>query len=199
MKPNPASPYKATIHPTTPGEISEFSESVVGLEDTTSDDDIGLSPVDKPKSEFVRPPYQFKGAELFPFTYGYELLFNQVRDAEDTGLFTWMAFVYLLRKRDPKETGEEHRDWAIGLAWQVKNFRRALMDWMDAQGPFTLEDKIEAKRIYEENMKAIADAVVEPLPARGHPQKKTRRPKTRSSSTYSETSSDVVVTKSSGG
>jgi len=149
------------------------------------DDDINtpLSVVEKPKSEFVRPEYRFKGIELFPFAYGYELLFNQVRDAEDTGLYTWLAFVFILRRRNEKETWQEHRQWVRSIAWKVETFRDALLDWMDANGPFTTEDKIEAKRIYEENMKAIADTTVEVVPDRGRqPQKKTRRRKLPSSS-----------------
>lgn len=159
-------------------------------EDMTQDDEIAspLSVVEKPKSEFLRPPYSFKGMELFPFTYGYELLFNQVRDPEDTGLFTWLAFVYLLRKRQKKETSEQHREWAITLAWKVQNFRRDLMDWMDMEGPFTMEDKLEAKRIYDESMKAAADSLVEPVPVRGKTtQKKTfRRKKQRLSMSSAE-------------
>ena len=89
-------------------------------EDQTQDSEITttLSVVESPKSEFVRPEYSFKGNTLFPYTYGYELLFNQVRDAEDTGLFTWMAFVYLLRKHEPEESEESHRKWAIRIAWK---------------------------------------------------------------------------------
>ncbi len=170
--------------------MNKMTESEwLAQEDLTQDEEIAapLSVVEKPKSEFTRPTYSFKGADLFPFTYGYELLFNQVRDPEDTGLYTWLGFVYLLRKRDPKETGEEHRDWAIGLAWQVKNFRRALMDWMDLDGPFTNEDKIEAKRIYEESMKAAAETSVEAVPDRKRSvQKKTRHRKKHSSSMFSE-------------
>lgn len=158
--------------------------------DATPDEEIGspLSVVEKSKSEFVRPAYTFKGVELFPFTYGYELLFNQVRDAEDTGLYTWMAFIFLLSRMD-NETAEAHRQNMIGICWNVKSFRSLLLTWMDTAGPFTIQDKIEAKRIYEENMKAIADATVEPVPARGRvAQKKTSRRKTQSSSTSSETS-----------
>src|SRR5215468_4246500 len=112
-------------------------------EDLSSDEEIvaPLKIVDKPKSEFVRPPYIFKGNELFPFTYGYELLFNQIRDAEDTGLFTWFAFVYLLRKTEPDETEENHRKWAIKLAWKIEDFRLALAAWMDRTGPFSIEDR----------------------------------------------------------
>ena len=157
-------------------------------EDTTQDSELEapISIVEKPKSEFVRPAYSFKGAELFPFTYGYELLFNQVRDAEDTGLFTWLAFVYLLRKNETSETEFVHRKWAVSVAWKVSDFRMALSIWMDQIGPFSTEDKIEAKRIYEENMKAAAETSVEVVPDRKRSsQKKTARPKKRSSSTSS--------------
>ena len=51
---------------------------------------------------------------------------------------------------------------------------------MDAHGPFTTEDKIEAKRIYEENMKAIAETSVEAVPDRKRAQKKTSREKKQS-------------------
>src|SRR5262249_50677886 len=113
---------------------------------------------------------------LFPYTYGYELLFNQVRDGEDTGLFTWLAFVYLLRKHELEETEENHRKWAIKLAWKVEEFRLALSAWMDLHGPFTDQDKLEAKRIFEENMKAIANTAIEAVPERGkRPEKKTFR------------------------
>jgi hypothetical protein len=159
-------------------------------EDLTTDEQLGsgLVVVEPPKSEFVRPEYSFKGNTLFPYTYGYELLFNQVRDAEDTGLFTWLAFVYLLRKHDPSEDEHTHRKWAIKLAWKVEDFRLALSEWMDDSGPFTNEDKLEAKRIYEENMKAIADTSVEAVPVRGkQPQKKTSRQRRRLSSMSSET------------
>jgi hypothetical protein len=143
--------------------------------------------VEKPKSEFVRPSYSFKGADLWPFTYGYELLFNQVRDPEDTGLYTWFGFVYLLRKQDPKETTNEHRAWAIGIAWKVSAFRDALVTWMDEHGPFTTEDKIEAKRIYEESMKAAAETSVEIVPDRNRSaEKKTRHQKKPLLSTSSE-------------
>lgn len=137
-------------------------------EDATQDGELEapIPIVEKPKSEFVRPTYSFKGAELFPFTYGYELLFNQVRDAEDTGLFTWLAFVFLLRKNEPKETEFVHRKWAISIAWKVNDFRLALTSWMDSDGPFSTEDKIEAKRIYEENTKAAAETSVEAIPDR---------------------------------
>jgi hypothetical protein len=157
-------------------------------EDQTSDDEISspLTVVEKRKSEFVRPAYSFKGNQLFPFTYGYELLFNQVRDAEDTGLFTWLAFVYLLRKHEPDETEEHHRKWAIQLAWKVEEFRTSLSIWMDIHGPFTNQDKLDAKLIYEENMKAIADTTVEAVPDRKSAQKKTSRQKKESSSTSSE-------------
>lgn len=157
-------------------------------EDTTQDSELEspISIVEKPKSEFVRPEYSFKGAELFPFTYGYELLFNQVRDAEDTGLFTWLAFVYLLRKHDPDEDEHTHRKWAIGNAWKVENFRLNLSVWMDVNGPFSTEDKIEAKRIYEENMKAAAETSVEAIPDRKRTsQKKTARQRKHSLSTSS--------------
>ncbi len=159
------------------------------IEDLTQDEEIAapLSVVEKPKSEFTRTTYSFKGAELFPFTYGYELLFNQVRDPEDTGLYTWLGFVFLLRKQSEKETTNEHRAWAIGIAWRVSAFRDALVTWMDENGPFTNEDKIEAKRIYEESMKAAAETSVEAVPDRKRSvQKKTRHQKKPSSSTSSE-------------
>ncbi len=158
-------------------------------EDLTQDDQIEapISVVEKPKSEFTRPTYSFKGADLFPFTYGYELLFNQVRDPEDTGLYTWLGFVYLLRKSHPVETDIQHRAWAIGIAWKVSSFRESLILWMDEHGPFTTEDKIEAKRIYEESMKAAAETSVEAVPDRKRSvQKKTRHQKKPSSSTSSE-------------
>ncbi len=157
-------------------------------EDLTQDEEIAapLSVVEKPKSEFTRPTYSFKGAELFPFTYGYELLFNQVRDPEDTGLFTWLAFLFLLRKRSANEDQIAHRKWAINLAWKVETFRLALSEWMDDFGPFTNEDKIEAKRIYEESMKAAAETSVEAVPDRKRSvQKKTRHRKKHSSSMFS--------------
>ncbi len=155
-------------------------------EDLTPDDEIAspLSVVEKPKSEFTRPTYSFKGAELFPFTYGYELLFNQVRDAEDTGLYTWLAFVFLLSKKGD-QSQIDHRQWAVSIAWNVKMFREALTRWMDQNGPFTNEDKLEAKRIYEESMKAAAETSVEVIPDRKRPsQKKTRHRKKHSSSMY---------------
>ena len=158
-------------------------------EDLTQDDQIAapISVVEKPKSEFTRPTYSFKGADLFPFTYGYELLFNQVRDPEDTGLFTWLAFVYILRKRQTDETAKDHQLWACRLAWKVEGFRIELMQWMDTIGPFATEDKIEAKRIYEESMKAAAETSVEAVPDRKRSaQKKTHRQKKPSSSTSSE-------------
>ncbi len=158
-------------------------------EDLTPDEEIAapLSVVEKPKSEFTRPTYSFKGAELFPFTYGYELLFNQVRDPEDTGLYTWLGFIFLLRKRSNNEDQIAHRKWAIGLAWKVETFRLAISEWMDDFGPFTNEDKIEAKRIYDESMKAAAETSVETVPDRKRSvQKKTRRPKRPSSSTSLE-------------
>ncbi len=158
-------------------------------EDQTPDEEIAapLTVVEKPKSEFTRPTYSFKGAELWQFTYGYELLFNQVRDPEDTGLYTWLGFVYLLRKQDSKETTNEHRAWAIGIAWKVSSFRDALITWMDEHGPFTNEDKIEAKRIYEESMKAAAETSVEVVPDRKRSsEKKTRRQKKPLLSTSSE-------------
>jgi hypothetical protein len=160
-------------------------------EDISQDEEIAapLTVVETPKSEFVRPPYTFKGAELFPFTYGYEILFNQVRDPEDTGLFTWMAFIYLLRKREANETGDDHRKWAISIAWRVAGFRDSLITWMDDNGPFTAEDRAEAKRIFDESMKAIAETRVEAVPVRGRSaQKKTCRQKKRSSSISLETS-----------
>ena len=151
-------------------------------EDITADDEISnpISVLEKPKSEFLRPEYTFKGHALFPFTYGYELLFNQVRDAEDTGLFTWLAFVYLLRKHEPNETEQFHRKWAIKICWKVEEFRLALTGWMDVLGPFTTADKLEAKRIYEESMKAIADSAVEPIPIRAGNQRKKKPPTRRS-------------------
>lgn len=156
-------------------------------EDQTTDDEIAMpkrgGELHISRSEFTRPSYSFKGVELFPFTYGYELLFNQVRDAEDTGLYTWFAFVFLLLRRGKEETSNIHKAWAISTAWKVDNFRTALTDWMDENGPFTNEDKLEAKRIYEENMKAIADTTVEPVPVRGKTsQKKTSHQKKQQSS-----------------
>jgi hypothetical protein len=156
-------------------------------EDLTQDDQIAapLSVVEKPKSEFTRPTYSFKGAELFPFTYGYELLFNQVRDPEDTGLYTWLAFVYLLHPMN-EETIDKHRNRMIEQCWKVATFRNELTRWMDHWGPFTNEDKIEAKRIYEESMKAAAETSVEAVPDRKRSvQKKTRLQKKHSSSTSS--------------
>ncbi len=184
MNGNPASAHKARLHPTTPAEISQFADQI-GLEDTSQDSELEapISIVEKPKSEFVRPTYSFKGTELFPFTYGYELLFNQVRDAEDTGLFTWLAFVYLLLKRSLQEQEQDHRKWAIRVCWKVEDFRLSLANWMDGFGPFSTEDKIEAKRIYEENMKAAAETSVEVVPDRKRTsQKKTQRQKKHSSS-----------------
>ncbi len=159
------------------------------IEDLTQDDQIAspLSVVEKPKSEFVRPTYSFKGADLFPFTYGYELLFNQVRDNEDTGLYTWFSFIYLLRRRSSSYGSEEHRKWAISICWKIEAFRESLIQWMDENGPFSIEDKIEAKRIYEESMKAAAETSVEAVPDRKRSvQKKTRHRKKHSSSMSSE-------------
>ncbi len=157
-------------------------------EDLTPDEEIAgaIRVLDKVKSEFTRAPWQFKGADLWPYTYGYELLFNQVRDPEDTGLYTWLAFVFLLRKNGG-ESSELHRKWAIDLAWKVSTFRDALMRWMDNEGPFTTEDKIEAKRIYEESMKAAAETSVEAVPDRKRAvQKKTHHRRKPLSSTSSE-------------
>lgn len=153
-------------------------------EDQTSDSELlHTNDIVKAVNEFTRPAYQFKGYELLPFTYGYELLFNQVRDAEDTGLFTWMAFVFLLSKRNG-ENPDEHRKWAIGIAWKVASFREALVQWMDEHGPFTDADKLEAKRIYEESLKAAMETTVEAVPEKGaRSQKKTHRPKQLASST----------------
>lgn len=167
-------------------------------EDTTTDDEIS-EPVERQKSEFVRPAYSFKGMELFPFTYGYELIFNQVRDAEDTGLFTWFAFIYLLRKRNPSETKEDHKLWACKLAWRVETFRTDLIQWMDENGPFSVDDKLEAKRIYEESMKAVADSTVEPVPIRGkQAQKKTSRQRKPQSSISSDENLGAPEMKSFG-
>ncbi len=160
------------------------------MTDDISDDKHLLVVSDNPEQsskqsyEFTRPAYQFKGSELLPFTYGYELLFNQVRDAEDTGLFTWLAFVFLLSKRNG-ETPDDHRKWAIGIAWRVAGFREALVQWMDDHGPFTNEDKLEAKRIYEESLKSAMETAVEAVPGKGarSPQKKTHRRKQPASST----------------
>lgn len=154
------------------------------IEDQTSDAALLGPEPPKPRSEFTRPAYQFKGMELFPFTYGYELLFNQVRDAEDTGLFTWMAFVFLLMKRNG-ETPDEHRKWAINIAWRVAGFREALIQWMDEHGPFTNEDKLEAKRIYDESLKAVSETTVNPIPGKGArtTEKKTRPKKQQPLST----------------
>jgi len=165
-------------------KVQQFHKEIFN-EDLSTDDAITEIHQERTVSEFVRPEYTFKGNALFPYTYGYELLFNQVRDAEDTGLFTWLAFVYLLRKHEPDETEEVHRKWAVKICWKVEDFRLALSSWMDVHGPFTTEDKIEAKRIYEENMKAIADSQVEPVPDRKRAQKKTSRAKKQSSSTSS--------------
>lgn len=153
-------------------------------EDQTSDSELlHTADVVKSVNEFTRPAYQFKGAELLPFTYGYELLFNQVRDPEDTGLFTWFAFVFLLSKRNG-ENPDDHRKWAIGIAWRVASFREELTKWMDQRGPFTNEDKIEAKRIYDESMKALTESAVEAVPGKGaRSQKKTVRRKQPLSST----------------
>ncbi len=157
-------------------------------EDQTPDEEISapLTVVEKPKSEFTRPPYSFRGIELHAFSYSYEDLFNQVIDPTDKGLWAWQAFTFMLLKRSSEETWREHRDWMRGLAWKLDEFRDALLDWKDANGPFTLEDQIELKRIYEETTKSVAETSVEPIPDRKRAEKKTLRRQKQSSSTSSE-------------
>ncbi len=158
-------------------------------EDLTQDEEIAapLSVVEKPKSNFSRPPDSFRGMELHAYSYSYEDLFNQVIDAQDKGLWAWEAFVFMLLKRTPEETWREHRDWIRKLAWEVDKFRDALLDWKDANGPFSVEDKIEMRRIYEDTMKAVAETTVQTVPDRKRTmQKKTCRRMKHSSSTSSE-------------
>ncbi len=158
-------------------------------EDLTQDEEIAapLSVVDKPKSEFTRPPYEFKGNELFAFTEGYKTIFNQVRDGEDAGLYTWEAFTFLLRKKTENESEPDHRKAMIKLAWRVEEFRYALTVWKDEIGPFTTADTAEMQRIFNETMKAIADSEVEVIPDRKRTsQKKTQPLKKHSSSMSSE-------------
>lgn len=149
-------------------------------EDMTSDAEITQpqAATTTTTSGFVKPPYSFKGTELFPYTYGYELLFNQVRDPEDTGLYTWLAFVFLLLKQGT-ESAQDHRKRSVTIAWRVASFREALAEWMDNTGPFSPDDKLEAKRIYEDNMKAAIESSMEPVPGKGArtSQKKTHRKK----------------------
>ncbi len=145
-------------------------------EDQTPDEEISapLTVVEKPKSEFTRPPYSFRGIELHAYAYSYGDLFNQVIDPTDKGLWAWEAFTFMLLKRSPEETWREHRDWMRGLAWKLDEFRDALLDWKDANGPFTTEDQLELKRIYEEITKAASETIVEPIPDRKRSgQKKT--------------------------
>ncbi len=157
-------------------------------EDLTQDEEITvpISVVEKPKSHFTRPPESFRGIDLHPYAYSYEDLFNQVSDKQDTGLWAWEAFVFMLLKRSPKETWKEHRDWMRNLAWDLDKWRDALLDWKDANGPFTIDEKLEMKRIYEDTMKAVAETRVEAVPDhKRSPQKKTRHPRKPSSSTSS--------------
>ncbi len=158
------------MNETTGTGIPENMESVDSITGTVTET-MGAE-----RSEFTRPAHQFRGSELLPFTYGYELLFNQVRDPEDTGLFTWLAFVFLLSRRNG-ENADAHRKWAINSCWRVASFREELIKWMDQTGPFTNNDKLEAKRIYEESMKAIIETAVEVVPGKGarSSQKKMHR------------------------
>jgi len=118
------------------------------------------------KSELTRPEYNFKGATLFPFSGAYQILFNQARDREDTGLTTWMIFVFLLSQRNG-ESPKDHRKWAMRVAWKMDDFKDAWLDWADEMGPFSDADMMEAKRIYEEIMQTIKDSLVEPIPSIG--------------------------------
>jgi len=148
-------------------------------EDITTDQELteGMKPEEpKKKSELMRPEYQFKGIRLFPYTPGYQLLFNQIRDREDTGLSQWVHFMFLLSQING-QSEIEHQNWAMEIAWDIKKFKRAVFDWRERTGFLSDEDMIEARRIYDEIMKAIEDSFVEPVPSRaaGINQKKMRQ------------------------
>ena len=145
-------------------------------EDITTDQELTeqVKPESQKKSELMRPEYHFKGSTLFPYTYGYELLFNQVRDREDTGLFTWLAFIFLLSQKNG-ESSVQHRKWAIDIAWRIGSFRESLVEWMDETGPFTDQDKMEAKRIYDEIQKLALESTAEPVSSRGEGSQKKMR------------------------
>ena len=148
------------------------------VEDQTQDSEIAsnLKVVEPPKSEFVRPAYSFKGVELWPYSYCYRSLFWQVSDRQDTGLWSWQAFAFMLLKRSKNETAKEHRDWMKSLAWNVDKFRDELLDWLDAN-PLSQSDLLELSKIYQDNMKADADSQIEAIPVRGKAQKKTSHQK----------------------
>lgn len=139
----------------------------------------------KIESAFIAPPHTFRGRELWPYTHGMELLFNQVKDREDTGLMVWLSFIFLHLKRTEATATLDRKKHVIPLAWNQAEFRAALVDWLDELGPLTDEVKLEAKRLFDTMRAEALIGAVETPGGRGGGKKKAHSRATRPGSSRS--------------
>lgn len=143
-------------------------------EDLSTDDDLTGpgSPIPATTTQIVRPDYTFRGAPLWPYTLGAQIVFNQAIESQDKMMFVWAAFVFLLVQRGEKTASEDRKKHILPL-WDSGTLRGAILDWADNLAE---PDLIEARAIYDKWMKADAETSAEPVPSKTsrRSQKKTR-------------------------
>ncbi len=96
--------------------------------------------------EHLRPASVFQGKELWPFTRGTKLVFNQII-GDDTVLFRALAFVWIHVKRGEATCKADVTRHVAPFAWSINHFRGEIIEFADT---LTDEDQADAMRIHKE-------------------------------------------------
>lgn len=111
---------------------------------------------------YTAPARTFKGRALHPYSHGIDLLHAQVTEfGNDTQFYYVVSFLFLLLVRDPGLSPvEDRKRHVLPLAWNVQDFRAALVEWLD-EVKWIPADFEEATRLMQELRSEVEAAAVE--------------------------------------
>lgn len=99
--------------------------------------------------EHIRPAYTFQGKELWNYSNGSDLVFQQVCDDGDLMGYRGLAFVFIHLKRTEKTAMDDIAKYVIPIAWDLNRFRSEIMRFREKLTP---DDVAEASRILVETL-----------------------------------------------
>ena len=155
--------------------------------------------------ELIRPPLEFQGRELWPYTPGSKLLYHQALDEEDVTYLRPLVFVFIhlrrgaqTRQADLLVPREEFGGWSLmRLCWNLERLHAAVMEWLDTLPEGAVE---EAGRVLSDALAPAAATEIRATSADAGAQKKmvSRLPKPITSLPSSAKPSGSRATNSSG-
>ena len=124
--------------------------------------------------EHLRPLPEWKCKQLWPYTPGTRMIWNQVTD-DDTLEYWALAFIFIHLRRSELTCKADMARHVIPLAWKINNFRAEVMEFREG---IEKEDVDLAITIMEEAFAAAKRTEIQAGPIGGKPalpetQKKT--------------------------